>query len=276
MVLFGRLRAYDLLGRCAVFATKAVISAAVIAGVTIGRAEPASVNLTVESGHPWTPPFGLDRVGRPLEAVVEVPGGAVPGDIYVVSGYRDERETSRREVRFIDEKLNFLTTKSEPRYRFGRVILDDWPGEVVLWRRQEGEAEWSEVARTEVCPPPFEVEAQAQARESINPVDLGAILPPANWLLLESGREAEVKIAALSCNGQIHGAKVSGWFDSAPDQKVSADLVLSRNERVLASLVLRATSRDLKKDLLHVAVVDGAGREMWQKDIHTMLVPDAP
>lgn len=26
---------------------------------------------TVEPGHPWRPPFGLDRVGRPLDAVVQ-------------------------------------------------------------------------------------------------------------------------------------------------------------------------------------------------------------
>ena len=39
------------------------------------RTAPAEVTLTVEPGHPWTPPFGVERVGRPMEAVVEVPGG---------------------------------------------------------------------------------------------------------------------------------------------------------------------------------------------------------
>ena len=38
----------------------------------------ADPKLTVEPGHPWTPPFGLDRVGRPMDAVVEVPAGAKP------------------------------------------------------------------------------------------------------------------------------------------------------------------------------------------------------
>ena len=35
--------------------------------------------LRAEPRHPWTPPFGLDRVGRPLEAVVELPDGPTPG-----------------------------------------------------------------------------------------------------------------------------------------------------------------------------------------------------
>jgi len=42
----------------------------VVFGVAFANAgEPAAaVKLMVEPGHPWTPPFGLERVGRPLDA----------------------------------------------------------------------------------------------------------------------------------------------------------------------------------------------------------------
>ena len=35
-------------------------------------------------------------------------------------------------------------------------------------------------------------------------------------------------------------------------------------------------SRTLKRDVLHVAIVDGTGKEMWRKDIPVMLIPDPP
>lgn len=54
--------------------SKAVLLAALWAGSSICQAITPQAILTVEPGHPRTPPFGLDRVGRPLEAVVEIPG----------------------------------------------------------------------------------------------------------------------------------------------------------------------------------------------------------
>ena len=79
--------------------TRIVLLCAVLfAGGIIGRAEPAEVKLSVQSGHPWTPPFGLDRVGRPMEAVVTYAGSEKPAGEYLLVGYRDGKEISRQAV----------------------------------------------------------------------------------------------------------------------------------------------------------------------------------
>jgi len=62
-----------LIARWGAAATFCLAMAGAVCG---GAGEVASrVKLTVEPGHPWTPPFGLERVGRPMDAVVEVPAG---------------------------------------------------------------------------------------------------------------------------------------------------------------------------------------------------------
>ena len=233
----------------------ALMCAVLVAGLMIGRAEPAEVKLTVEPAHPWTPPFGVERVGRPMEAVVEVPSGANPKDEYAVAGYRDGKEVSRHAVKFIDEHSSFLGDRSKARYRFGRVALEGWPSEVVLLVKTEAQTEWAAAARAEVKPPSFEADAVARPDKSINPVDLGTILPPANWLLLAGGQKVEVEVAALNRGGAVPGAAVNAWYESSPDQKVKANLTLSQNIKAQVHLALSACSGTLHQDTLHVAII---------------------
>ena len=248
----------------------------VIAVATIGRAEPAPVKLTVEPGHTWTAPFGVDRVGRPLEAVVEVPGGANTADEYAVRGYRNGVEVSRRAMAFLDQNLSDMGDKSGGRFRFARVVLEDWPTEVALWLKQHTRTEWAEIARVEVKAPRFEADAEVRPDKAVNPVDLGAIFPPANWLLLAGGQKAEVDVAAVSRDKNAAGAKVSAWYESQPAHKTSANLAMEQNGKVRRSLPLGPSSRSLTQDTLHVVIVDGADNELWRKEIHVMLVPESP
>ena len=39
------------------------------------------IRCSLEAGHPWRPPFGLDRVGSPVVAVVEPTRGTAAGDL---------------------------------------------------------------------------------------------------------------------------------------------------------------------------------------------------
>ena len=253
-----------------------MLAGMLVASAATGLAEPAAVKFSIEPGHLWTPPFGIERVGRPLEAVIEVPGGVDPADEYEVASYRDGRETNRRPVKFIDEKLSFLSAETEPRFRFGRVVLDQWPAEVALWVKPRAKTEWSEVARAEVRAPRFEADAEARTDKPINPVDLGAILPPASWLLLAGGQRALVEVAALNRGADLAGAKVCAWYESSPDNKVTANLALGRNVRRKVDLTLAASSTVLTEDTLTVTIGDGNGGELWRKDIHAMLVPEPP
>jgi hypothetical protein len=210
-----------------------------------------------------------------MEAVVEVPGGANPDDEYVVGGYRDGKEVSLQTVKFIDEHLSQISDQTV-RYRFGRVALESWPSEVALWVKSEAQKEWTKVAQADVNPPNFEAEAVARPDKIINPVDLCAILPPADWLVLAGGQKAEVEVAALSRSGDLSGALVNVWYESTPHQKVKENLDLSDNHKARVKLGLGACSETLKQDTLDVAIVDGAGKEVWRKNIHVMIVPDPP
>ena len=247
-----------------------------ISAAPIGRAQPAAVKLTVEPGHPRTPPFGLERVGRPLEAVVEVPGTLAPAAEFAVVDYRDGVVTRRRTIELLEGELQSAIAKPDPKSRFGRVALDEWPDEVALFERSSPQAEWFQIARMEVKPPQFEADAAARAEIPVNPVDLGAILPPENWLVIGGGQKAIVKLAALSRAQDPGVASVYAWFASSPDQKVAADLRLDRNRRAEASVELGPCSSTMDRDTLHVVIEDGEGGILWRKEIHTMIVPEPP
>ena len=246
-------------------------------GQTAGKASaPAPVaRLYVEPGHPWTPPFGLERVGRPLDAVVEVPAGAKPGEMYTVVGYRDGKETSRRVVTLVKQFRRGKRLGSAMDC-FGRVTLEDWPTEVALLVNTGAQARAAEVARAEVKPPVFEAEAVARPDRIIQPVDLGTIFVPADWLLLADGQKATVDVAALNRGADVAAARVTAWYQSAAEQKASAEVPLTGGRKALARLDLRPHSRPLKQDWLHVVVAGGTGKELWRKTIHVMLVPEAP
>ncbi len=132
------------------------------------------------------------------------------------------------------------------------------------------------MARAGVELPAFEAEAVARPEAVINPVDLGTILPPADWLLLAGGQQAEVDVAALSRHRDVAGALAAAWYESAPDRRVQVGLPLDRGRKARAKLPMPGASKTLLQDVLHVAIVDGAGKEIWRKDVRVMLVPRAP
>jgi hypothetical protein len=99
--------------------------------------------------------------------------------------------------------------------------------------KTEAQTEWAAAGRAEVKPPIFEADVAARPDKSINPVDLGTVLPPANWLLLAGGQKVEVEVAALNRGGAVPGAVVNAWYESSPDQKVKANLALSQSIRLM-------------------------------------------
>ena len=57
--------------------------------------------LRMDAGHPWRPPFGLDRVGRPVVAVVELSSDHRPMRDYFLAGYRAGNEVERHAVNIL-------------------------------------------------------------------------------------------------------------------------------------------------------------------------------
>ncbi|MBM4042096.1 MAG: hypothetical protein FJ290_26670 [Planctomycetes bacterium] len=218
--------------------------------------------LSVEPGHAWCPPFGLERVGRPLDAVVETASDAPPAEQFVVVSYRAGKEVSRQTVTFPGGKAPWI----------GRVALEAWPSEVALWTK----AEPQELARAQVTLPAFEAEAIARADKAIHPVDLGTILVPADWLLLAGGQKASVEVAALSRSGDVSAARATAWYESAPRKKVTAAMPLAQGRKAQVSLALGPCSKSLERDVLHVAITGADGKELWHKQIRAMIVPKPP
>ncbi len=230
--------------------------------------EQVTADARVERGHAWRPPFGLARVGEPVHAVVEITSEKKPTREYSLVGYLDGNEIGRYALNWKGDKTNYTDS----------VTFESYPAELVLYAKCHPEGQAVEVARKMFHPPPFEADAVAGPDEWTNPVDLGAILVPADWLLLGNTHSGSIEVAAISRtqDKDIDGAQVRVWFESAPREKATAALPLTRNRRVQVKLRLPAGSHGAEHDLLHVAIVDGAGRDLWEKTIKTMRVARPP
>lgn len=232
--------------------------------VVMGRAEePPRIRL--DDGHPWRPPFGLDRVGRPPVVLVEFPGSTEPSGHLAVVLLREGREINRRE----------LVLPDAPPFRV-RLPLDPRADELAVEAVAEPGGPARRLARQVVALPVVRAEALARPNALANPVDLGAILVPEGWLLLGPGQGGRLDLAALSRTDDQPGARVRVWYESAPLRAVEAPIDLPAGRRVEASLDLPPTPSSVDRSTLHVALSTADGPELWRKAIPVMIVRDPP
>ena len=217
--------------------------------------------LKVDAGHPWRPPFGLERVGQPTRIVVEPPGALKKDDETLLVGYREGRAVLRERVEFSAQSP--VTREIDP--SIDRVVLLAGGGEA-----------WREVASQAIEGREFEAEAEASLERPINPIDLGAVFPPSDWLLLPPGRRAHVRVAAFSRTTDVCGARVVAWFDAPPSRRVEAPLQLSQGKRSEVEMELPKPSFQVARDVLQVSIQARDGKELWRKQIHCMLVRQPP
>ena len=233
-------------------------------------AEPCGENpparIRVDAGHPWRPPFGLERVGKRLTVTAEITSSDRLTREYSLVGYLDRREIGRYALALSQEKSVWT----------GDASFDPYPDQIVLEGKCRFAGEPEVVARQTFEPPAFEAAAIARADEVINPVDLGAILVPADWLLLNATQKGSVEVAAISRAHDLAGAQIRAWFTSNPQSKVSFALELHRNKKARAKLALPTLPASGEHDGLHVEITDGSGRELWSHKIETMIVRNPP
>src|SRR5947207_3284251 len=74
--------------------------------------EKVTSNIRIDPGHPWRPPFGLDRVGKTLTAVVELGSATRPEREYYLAGFRDGHELERHVLNLSQGKDSFHATIS--------------------------------------------------------------------------------------------------------------------------------------------------------------------
>jgi hypothetical protein len=215
-------------------------------------------------GHPWRPPFGLDRIGAPLSAVITVVGQLPAQTGLTVVAYSQGKEVGRTPLK--------LTGQSP----FAcQVSFEQHPTELVLIATSADgvTAEW---ARQNVELAPFEAEAAAVPASATNPVDLGAILVPNDYLLLAAGQIANIDVAAVSHKGDMAGLRAAAWFESAPNERTRAELALTQDHRVQLRLPCPPVPAARERDQLQISIASADGAELWHKTIPTMLVQQAP
>ncbi len=220
--------------------------------------------MRIAPGHPWRPPFGVERIGQPPTVIAQFACNEHPVPEHWLSGYRDGKEVERKVL---------SATGTSP--FTVKVKLDTSCDEVALFSK-DGQGKPVEMARWLVDGPKFEAEAEAFSEPVINPVDLGAILPPGDWLILSPKQKGKVRVAAFSAKQDISGAQAAAWFESSPEKRTATSIELPKNTRVETSLTLPEASFARDRDIVHVAIVDEDGREIWQKRIPTMLVGQPP
>ena len=85
-----------------------------------------------------------------------------------------------------------------------------------------------------------------------------------------------IDVAAICRTGDVPGARVTAWFESAPAAKTAAEMALVQDRPGRGSLPLPPAAANLDRDVLHVSIAPASGAELWHKTIPTMLVHRPP
>src|SRR5262245_5855837 len=111
--------------------------------------EKVSAKIRVDQGHPWRPPFGVDRVGAPISVHVELTADKRRQREYDVAAYRQGREIERHQMAIMGDKSPF----------FGHERFKDLPEAIALFAHCASNGRTEEVARLAVRWPEIEAEA---------------------------------------------------------------------------------------------------------------------
>jgi hypothetical protein len=230
--------------------------------------ERVTAQIRLEPHHPWRPPFDLERIGQGFTAVVELQSEERPLREYWLSAYSQGRETERKIIALagIFSKPPFI----------GKAKFAEPMDELVLFAKCKYQGEPIEIARQKMKIPGMDAEAIARPEKVINPVDLGAILVPYDWLLLAGGQKANLELAAISYYQEQPDARISAWFDSGASQKAERAIQLPRGKKIQLVMPLPSAGSGPEKDVLHVAIAGADGKEIWGKKIQTMRVLQPP
>ncbi len=122
----------------------------------------------------------------------------------------------------------------------------------------------------------IEADAIAKPDEIINPVDLGTIFVPHDWLLLGGQQSAFLTAAAIVHDGEEATARLRAWFASQPEKAISQPFPLAANKRAEGQLKLDSIPKDIDRDQLRVVIDRPDGTILWEKSLPTMLVQSLP
>ena len=220
--------------------------------------------IRLKEGHPWRPPFGLDRVGQSMVAVVQAAKQPTQ-DRLTLTVISRGKKVGRHQVKFAET----------PPYT-ARVSIEAGADELILSKDSRDGAKPVELVRTAVERPEFEADAIARPNEVINPVNLGTILVPSGWLLLGPSQSASLEVAAVTSRADLTHVKLRAWFESVPARVASASVSITAGVRVQQRPKLPEISASRERDVLAVSFEDTKGKRLWQKSIPVMIVSNPP
>ncbi len=225
-----------------------------------------SYEIHIDKGHPWQPPFELERVGTSLKVFIK----QIHPDIALQNSLWLSSQIAGREVK--QNKVAF----SKEANRSQRIVIDDNVEEVVLLQVLENKSSRKEITKKKVERNILEADAIAKANVITNPIDLGIIFPPSDELLLGPGQTAQINVAVYSRSKQTQTIKVVVWFDETPTSTMTRKIELIQNRRI--NLTMRNIKAPAGRDraTLNIALLGKTGNRLWHKTIPTILVRQSP
>jgi hypothetical protein len=221
-----------------------------------------SVNVEVGPVHPWRPPFHLDRVGHSSEAIITIDWPELPEGTFKMITYLRGKEISRQPVQF---------SGAAP-FKARKPLPENTDQVALFFTGTHSKIE--EIARRKISLSSLEFEAVAQPAKVINPIDLGAILVPADWLLLQHGQKANLSLAVISRTKEVSSVRATAWYGSAPAGKVNSNIVLNQGKKMVSTLALPENIALSDHDTLNIVITNTTGKELWKKQISVMIVPE--
>ncbi len=251
--------------------SKVVLACAVpilASSLTSATAQPvdrqSEYRVAIDAGHPWRPPFGLSRIGQPVQVLVQANARPEPANYFITAFWKGVAGPSY--------PVGFSTA---PPYS-ARVTLDRDADLVVLSRDRKPPDKPVELARESIRVPEVEAESVARPDVIINPVDLGTILVPSGWLLLGPGQSATLETAAISRAAELAASPGHGTIRVDARRRERGAHSASVGARATAVLKLPTAPAGRDRDVLLIGIDNGEGRELWQKKIPVMLVREPP
>lgn len=216
------------------------------------------IQWSIEKIHPWSAPFGLDRVGNSLDIVIRRAGSKVSSLDVEMACFAKGKEISRNIVVLPDSKEG-VARQNIP-YNAEEIIL--------YYKDNKGKRKF--LGKKEVPFEKFECDALAKSAKIINPVDMGTILVPADWLLLEQGELSAIQFAAVNRDASVKEFELNTWFSSDTAKRSVVKIMLEADKREIFHITSPA-SKNQEKDVLNIALTNNKGTQIWKKEIQVML-----
>jgi hypothetical protein len=243
--------------------TWALLAIVLTGAVVIRPASAESFQIRLDQGHPWRPPFGLERVGRPWAAVVSAAERPEEAK-YVLSVLSRGKAVGQHDVRF----------PTVPPYS-ARVPIETTADELILSASPREGDKPIELVRKTVDVPDIDARVDARPDKVVNPIDLGTVLVPSGWLLLGPGQLATLEVAAISRSRDLPRGKMKMFFESEPGRSATSSMPLRAGVRAQQSFALSLSPPARDRDVLRLVLQEDGG-PLWEGAIPVMLVAKPP